>query len=82
MRKIPLMLWSALALAVLGAGCATKPLTAEQQLLREARASCTELTRAMIGPEYGNDELAWRWYFERCMEEKGYTPEQLREMWY
>ena len=35
----------------------------------------------MIGSRFYN-ELAWDWYFERCMKQKGYTPEQIREMWY
>lgn len=61
--------------------CATHPLTAEEQIAREVRNTCVADANAMIGDEFFN-ELEWKWYYERCMAQKGYTAEEAQNIRY
>ncbi|WP_308776706.1 hypothetical protein [uncultured Bilophila sp.] len=66
-------------------GCAVQSsLTPEEQVFQEAQNSCSEQTNAMIGgSRYSwSDELSWSNYFEWCMEGKGFTKDQLKNIWY
>ena len=66
------------ALLMLG-GCATKALPPEEQAFQDAQQ-----TNSMIGgSRYSwSDQLPWSNYFEWCMEDKGYTKDQLKSIWY
>ena len=80
MNRRLVLVAAALAAVGLMAGCSFRPLSPEEKIRRLDRSECEADANAMIGSRFYN-ELAWDWYFERCMKQKGYTPEQIREMW-
>lgn len=76
---------ASLAAVVLLAGCATNttPLTPQEEAFEADRHACTQSANSMVGPEGNwNQDLQWSSYFEWCMENKGYTKEQLKKIWY
>ncbi len=80
MYKYFLLLILILNLAALAA-CSFRPLSPEQRMVRQDYNACASDANAMVGSEY-RQQLAWSSYFEWCMKGKGYTSEQLRQMWY
>lgn len=69
------------AAAGLAAGCAVRPLSPEEEILRLEKNECEAEADAMIGSRFYR-ALAWEWYFDRCMQQKGFTEEELRDMWH
>jgi hypothetical protein len=61
-----------------------KGMTPQQAAFKSAQNECTALTNSMIGGTRYNwyNDLEWSSYFEWCMENKGYTKEQLKTIWY
>lgn len=81
MKKRFVFMIMALAVAGLTAGCAGRPLTPEEKIFRLEKNVCEAEADAMIGLRFYRP-LAWKEYFERCMKLKGFTEEELRDMWY
>ena len=84
-RKCVPALLVALSIGLLAlSGCATKPMTPQQQAFKSAQSECTNLADSMIGPESygGGDSIIWNSYFVTCMEGKGYTKDDLNKIWY
>lgn len=75
---------ASLAAVILLAGCAANtPLTPQEEAFQTDRQSCTQSANSMIGPEGNwNQDMQWSSYFEWCMENKGYTKDQLKKIWY
>ncbi len=73
-----------MALLTAAALCACAPhqrtLTPEEMLLQQDQEDCIKQTTSMIYPtttsSFGSG------YFEMCMLVKGYTPEQIKALWY
>lgn len=61
-----------------------KGITPQEAAFKSAQNECTALTNSMIGGTRYNwyNDLEWSSYFEWCMENKGYTKEQLKTIWY
>ena len=82
----PFLKTAALAAVFLLGGCAASntSLSPQEQVFRGAQQSCTDQTNAMIGgsPYSWHGDLPWSSYFEWCMEGKGYTKDQLKNLWY
>ena len=51
---------------------------AEQSDINACKASASSIN----DPPYSSDNPLWGSYFEMCMQQRGYTAEQLRQIWY
>lgn len=70
------------AILILG-GCATAShQTPQEQAFETAKNSCVQETNAMIGHGRWDGDLQWDNQFEWCMQNKGYSKDQLKKIWY
>lgn len=79
--RLPAFL-SALALAALLCACAPRNLTPEQRVTERDQQECGMLANNMSDPPYSSINALWNGIFEECMQERGYTPEQLQTLRY
>ena len=65
-------------------GCAVKPMTPQEKEFLQAQNSCTTQANEMVGgPGSGwGSQAQWSSYFEWCMENMGYTKDDLRKWSY
>lgn len=74
--------FSALALASLASACAPRELTPQQRVSEKDQQECSMLANSMSTPPYSSVNVLWSANFAQCMQERGYTLEQLQTIQY